>query len=141
MINLPAVKQKNKKRIGRGIGSGKGKTAARGTKGQKARGRIPATFIGALPLYRKLPLRRGKGNRRKVEKTLIVNLEQLVSLKAQSEVSAETLIKEGIISKKYQGSIKILGTTDLKNALIVKLPISKSAQAAIEKAGGKVING
>ncbi len=141
--NLLVVKQKNKKRVGRGLGSGKGKTAARGSKGQKARGKIPATFIGGgLPLYRKLPLRRGKGNPRRVEKTLAVNLEKLINLKAKTIVDVETLVKEGILSKNNsQDTIKILGTANLKNSLIVKLPTSQSAKTAIEKAGGQVING
>lgn len=59
---LTKIKTKDKKRLGRGIGSGKGKTAGRGTKGQKARGKIPQTFTGGLSLYKKLPLRRGYGN-------------------------------------------------------------------------------
>lgn len=141
--NLLAVQQKSKKRIGRGIGSGKGKTAARGSKGQKARGKIPATFIGGgLPLYRKLPLRRGKGNPRRAEKTLAVNLEKLINLKAKTIVNVETLVKEGILSKNNsKDSIKILGTANLKNSLIVKLPTSQSAKTAIEKAGGQVSNG
>lgn len=143
MINLPAIKQKNKKRVGRGLGSGKGKTAARGSKGQKARGKIPATFIGGgLPLYRKLPLRRGKGNPSKSEKTLVVSVEKLLNFKVKSVVDAETLAKEGIIPQKSSGrSIKILGTANLKNSLTVKLPTSKSAKASIERAGGEVVNG
>lgn len=61
---LPKLKNRGKKRLGRGLGSGKGKTAGRGTKGQKARGKIPVNFSGAgLALYKKLPLRRGKGNK------------------------------------------------------------------------------
>lgn len=59
---LMKVRAKSRKRLGRGLGSGKGKTAGRGTKGQKARGKIPATFVGSLPLYKKLPLKRGQGN-------------------------------------------------------------------------------
>lgn len=59
---LMKIKTKNRKRLGRGLGSGKGKTVGRGTKGQKARGKMPAGFVGNLPLYKKLPLRRGKGN-------------------------------------------------------------------------------
>lgn len=60
---MVSIKSKPKKRLGRGIGSGKGKTAGRGTKGQKARGKIPIGLGGGLPLYKKLPLRRGQGNR------------------------------------------------------------------------------
>lgn len=141
--NLVAIKQKNKKRVGRGLGSGRGKTASRGSKGQKARGKIPATFIGnSLALYRKLPLRRGSGNPSKQEKTTVVNLLKLVNLKAKTVVNSETLVKEGIIPARLsRRSIKILGRTDLKNPLIVKLATSRSAKEAIEKAGGEVING
>ncbi|QQG43635.1 MAG: 50S ribosomal protein L15 [Candidatus Daviesbacteria bacterium] len=143
MINLPKVKQKNKKRIGRGIGSGKGKTAARGSKGQKARGAVPATFVGGgLPLYRKLPLRRGKGNPQKKDKVLAIPLEKLLNFKSKSTVDVEALVKTGIIPQKSsERSIKILGTADLKNPLTVKLPTSQSAKEAIKKAGGEVING
>ena len=70
--------RKVSKRLGRGTGSGLGKTAGRGTKGQKARGKIPASFTGAgLPTFKKLPLRRGLGNRIVSIKPKVINLSKL----------------------------------------------------------------
>lgn len=80
---LIKVKTKNKKRLGRGIGSGKGKTAGRGTKGQKARGKIPAGFVGATPLYKKLPLRRGKGNPKLSKKEKAIKTREKLNRKAK----------------------------------------------------------
>lgn len=132
---------KLKKRIGRGIGSGKGKTAGRGTKGQKAKGKIPATFTGGLSLYRKLPLRRGKGNSKFLVKPKLVNLSKLSIFKAKTVVDITSLIDAKIISaKEAKKGVKVLGNGEIKNALTVKLPTSVSVREKIEKQGGKVIN-
>lgn len=125
-----------KKRLGRGIGSGKGKTAGRGTKGQKARGKISAQFIGGLALYKKLPLRKGLGNPspQKKSKPAIIKLDQLVKFKPRSvvDISSFPEAKKGV---------KILKNNDVKlPPLTVKLPVSKSVREAIERAGGKVAN-
>ena len=77
---------RHKKRLGRGIGSGKGKTAGRGTKGQKARGKIPATFVGSLPFYKKLPLRRGQGNPKLSDKLVPIKLSKLNVFKSKTVV-------------------------------------------------------
>ncbi len=138
---LNKVTTRSKKRVGRGIGSGRGKTAGRGTKGQKARGKVPATFSGAgLPLYKKLPYRRGLGNRQVSPKAQIVQLSQLVDLEKGTVITIESLIKAGILpANKAKRPVKILGQAELKVALDVQVPVSKSAQLAIEKAGGKVV--
>lgn len=133
------IKTKDKKRIGRGIGSGKGKTAGRGTKGQKARGKIPLTFTGGLSLYKKLPLRRGKGNPKLSTKMKIVSIDKLNVFKAKAAVDTEKLLEAKIISEKEaKGGVKILDSGELKKALTIKLPVSDSARKKIEKLGGKV---
>lgn len=137
---LTKVKIKLSKRVGRGLGSGKGKTAGRGTKGQKARGKVPVGFIGGtLPLYKKLPLKRGKGNSRISSKLVAVNLKSLSIFKAKEIVDEQKLLEKGLINKRAVNlGVKILGQGELKNALIVKLPVSISARDKILKARGKV---
>lgn len=138
--DLPKIKAKSKKRLGRGLGSGKGKTGGRGTKGQKARGKIPAGFIGGtLPLYKKLPLRRGQGNSRANIKPVVVNLSDLGNLKAKTVVDLKLLIDEKIISEKdLKKGVKVLGSGQIKSDLIFKVPVSASARKKIESVGGKI---
>lgn len=130
------------RRLGQGHGSGRGKTAGRGTKGQNARSRRALSFEGgALPLIKRLPFRRGKGRNASLKKdSLIVNIKVLNLLPAKSVVDIDTLIKHNIVvaadAKKF--GVKILGDGELKHALTVKLPISNSARKKIEKAGGTV---
>lgn len=136
---LLKVKTKSRKRVGRGLGSGKGKTAGRGTKGQKARGKIPATFTGSLSLYKKLPLKRGKGNPKSSRGYTLINLSKLNVFKAKEVVDISKLLEAKIISEREaRRGVKILGTGELKEALTVKLPISNSARERIEKSGGKI---
>lgn len=128
-----------KKRLGRGIGSGKGKTGGRGTKGQKARGKIPVSFTGNLPLYKKLPLRRGLGNPARSPKPRVISLLRLNEFPARATVDMESLVKMKIVTdKQIKDGVKILATGDLKKALTIKLPVSQSARQKIEAAGGKV---
>lgn len=135
------IKTKSRKRIGRGLGSGKGKTGGRGSKGQKARGKIPVGFTGSLPLYKKLPLRRGKGNPKISRKLKLISLSALNVFKSKSVVDIEELIKEKIISPKdSKKGVKILGNGEIHAALTVKLPVTNSAQKKIESKGGKVKN-
>lgn len=144
LAELGKIKSKSKKRVGRGIGSGKGKTTGRGTKGQKARGKIPAYFIGGLALYKKLPLRRGMGNPspRKREKPILIKLEKLISLKPKTVVDLQSLLENKIIKgTEVNKEMKILKSKDVKlPPLTVKLPVSRSVRDLIEKAGGKVEN-
>lgn len=130
--------KKRRKIIGRGSGSGHGKTATRGHKGQKARsgGHRPAWFEGGqMPLQRRLP-KTGFTNIFK-QKTSIINLEDLNIFEADSLITAEILKKKGLIKKNYP--LKILGRGELKKSLTVKVRLfSKSAKKKIEAVGGKV---
>lgn len=139
---LPKITTNKKKRLGRGIGSGVGKTAGRGTKGQKARGKIPAAQVGSgLILYKKLPFRRGWGNPKVSVKPTVVLTDELNQLKSKTIVSLNTLVTSGIISEKEtRGGVKILSGGEIKVALIVKLPISEKAKQLVEKAGGQVVS-
>lgn len=135
------LRTKTKKRLGRGLGSGKGKTGGRGTKGQKARGKIPATFIGGtLPLYKKLPLRRGKGNIKMGIKPKVINLSSLEVFKPNSTVDLEAIIAQGLVKQKdaLKYGVKILDEGNLEKPLKVKLPVSEKAKKKIEKAGGQI---
>lgn len=138
---LLKVTVRSKKRLGQGVGSGKGKTAGRGTKGQKARGKIPTGFTGSLPLYKKLPLRRGKGNPKLQAKFKVLNLNHLNNFKANSVVDIIKLLEAKIISEKEaKRGIKVLGNGEISAALTVNLQTSNAARIKIEKAGGKVGN-
>lgn len=141
MLNqLLKVKHRSKKRLGRGVGSGKGKTAARGTKGQKARGKIPATFTGSLSLYKKLPLKRGKGNPKRSQKPKAISLSVLNIFKTKEVIDLAKLLEAKIISEKEAKSgVKILGEGEVSKALTVKLKTSNVARQKIEKAGGEVV--
>ena len=133
---------KNRKRVGRGIAAGQGKTAGRGTKGQKARsgGSLPPYFEGGqLPLVRKLPFVRGVGFRDpwRVRFTP-VNVERLTVFPEGTEVTPEMLVEAGII-KRADELVAILGRGDLKYGLTVKAHrFSSSARDKIEAAGGVV---
>ena len=134
----PAMKKKTSNRVGRGIGSGNGKTSGRGQKGQKARsgGGVRRGFEGGqTPLYRRLP-KRGFNNIHALNYTE-VTLTMLNKSKA-TDVSAETLLEEGIIGKVNDG-IVILATGKLDKKLNVKAKrFTKAAQEKIEALGGKV---
>ena len=125
-------------RKGRGPGSGNGKTAGRGHKGQNARsggGVRPGFEGGQLPLYRRLP-KRGFKNKFAKEYT-IVNIETLDQFDNGTVIDSELLLKEGVISKLNDG-LKILGNGELTKNLTVKANIfSASAKEKIEAAGGK----
>lgn len=140
--NLPKTTEAKKKRLGQGHGSGRGKTAGRGTKGQKARNKIPLDFEGgALPLIKRLPFLRGKGkNKAFRKKRIIVNLKALNILKKDSVVDLETLIKNRIVREEdaRNRGVKILGDGEILNPLIIRLPISKRALKKVEKIGGKI---
>jgi large subunit ribosomal protein L15 len=128
---------KNRKRIGRGPGSGHGKTSTKGHKGQKARsgGSIKAGFEGGqMPLQRRLP-KRGFTPLTRVEYSL-VNLQQLDVFEAGSTVDAEALVSKGMI-KSSNVAVKILGNGDLTKSLkIFATKFSQSARDKIVAAGG-----
>ena len=141
-IRPDAGATKKRKRVGRGIAAGQGKTAGRGTKGQNARsggGVRPYFEGGQLPLVRKLPFVRGVGFRDpwRVRFTP-VNLDRLDAFEAGSEVTPAALAAAGII-KRSDELVAILGRGELANPLTVKAHrISTSAYAKIEAAGGTV---
>ncbi len=125
-----------RKRVGRGIAGKGGKTAGRGTKGQKARNTVPVGFEGGqLPLQQRLPKLRGFTNPFRVEYQAI-NLDTIAE-SGLSEVTPETLLDKGLVSK--GALVKILGRGELSGAVTVKAhAFSKSAEAAITAAGGSV---
>ena len=126
------------KRIGRGHGSGQGKTAGKGHKGQKARsgGSIRPGFEGGqMPLQRRIP-KRGFNNIF-AKNIVAINVSALEAFDNDAEVTAEALIEKGIINKAYDG-VKILGNGTLTKKLNVKVAAySESAKQKIESAGGK----
>ncbi len=130
--------RRNSKRIGRGQGSGNGKTSGKGNKGQNARsgGGVRLGFEGGqTPLFRRLP-KRGFTNFTRKEYA-IVNVDALNAFEKGSEVTPELLIEAGLVTKELNG-VKILGAGELNVALTVKAhKFSESAKEAIEKAGGK----
>lgn len=134
--------KKKRKRVGRGMASGKGKTSGRGMKGQGARsggGKGPYFEGGQLPLVRRLPFKRGFNNIHRIEYKP-VNLDRLQEKfgKSKQEVTPETLVEAGII-KRSDKAVAILGRGEITSALTVKAHrFSKSAQEKIEAAGGAV---
>ncbi|MDE5415778.1 MAG: 50S ribosomal protein L15 [Bacillaceae bacterium] len=130
--------RKVRNRVGRGIGSGNGKTAGRGHKGQNSRsggGVRPGFEGGQNPIFRRLP-KRGFTNPTRKEFT-IVNLETLNRFDAGTEVTPELLIETGVV-KNVKDGIKILGNGKLEKQLTVKAnKFSATAVEAIEAAGGK----
>ena len=141
--NTTQVKIK-KMRVGRGIGSGKGKTSGRGMKGQKSRSGVAIKSFegGQKPLFRRLP-KRGF-NPIKKEKIAIINLSKIQSLLDAKRINSETKIdldllkKTNIISKSYK-KIKILGSGEIKDKIDVNVDFfSKSAEEKLKKIGGSI---
>ena len=145
-LNSLYYKIKSKKiRVGRGIGSGKGKTCGRGNKGQKSRRGVSIKSFegGQMPLYRRLP-KRGF-NPIKKEKIGLVNLDKLQKLYDSKIISNDTIVniselkKIKLLNKKHT-KIKILGNGSLKNKLKLEVNfISKTAKKKVEDVGGSVI--
>ena len=139
--NLKPAKgsNKRKKRLGRGIGSGLGKTAGKGHKGQHARkgGKVRPGFEGGqMPLYRRLP-KRGFKNPFRVEYNAI-NLSELNGFDNGATVTPELLAEKGMLRHKGW-PVKLLGKGKLERKLTVRVhKLSRTAQAAVEQAGGKV---
>jgi large subunit ribosomal protein L15 len=131
--------KKNRKRIGRGAGSGHGKTSTRGHKGQLARsgnGKKPGFEGGQLVLYRRLPKRGFNATFKKSYS--IVNLNQIANTK-ETEIDPQKALRIRLISRLKDG-FKILGDGNLKKAVQIKAhAFSKSAKEKIEKAGGKAV--
>jgi large subunit ribosomal protein L15 len=140
---LPKLVKRNAKRVGRGIGSGKGgHTTGRGQKGQKARTSIPQVFEGTKikkSFIKRLPLLRGRGKLKPWgNKSVVVNLGQLAEWPKTMPVTGENLLKKGVLKDYHGEKVKILANGDIKQALEIKVSVSKSAGEKIVKAGGKI---
>jgi len=143
-ISDNAGAKKARIRVGRGIGSGKGKTGGRGVKGQKARTGVAVKGFegGQMPLYRRLP-KRGFWNpfAKDFNEVNLGRIQEAVEAKkldASTPVTVESLVAAGVVSKPRDG-VKILGSGELKAKLAFEVAgASKSARAAIEAAGGTV---
>jgi large subunit ribosomal protein L15 len=136
---------KAERRVGRGHGSGRGKTAGRGTKGQKARtgGTIHRAFSGGQTrLSKRLPFLRGIGNSNSAFRKdyAIVNISDLAQYEAGTEITPALLAESGLMSnRESKGLVKILGDGEIDRALTVRAhKFSESARAKIEAAGGSV---
>ena len=136
--------RKNRMRVGRGIGSGKGKTAGRGVKGQKSRSGVAIKGFegGQMPIHMRLPKRGfNKPNRLKFAEINIGRLQQAVDagkLDAKATVTAEVLVEAGVIRRVLDG-VRVLGKGEIKAGLTLEVAgATAGAIAAIEKAGGKV---
>ncbi len=135
---------KDRIRVGRGIGSGKGKTGGRGVKGQKARAGVAVKGFegGQMPLHRRLPKRGfNKPNARELNEVNVGRIQEAVAagkLDQSAPITVEALVAAGVVSKPRDG-VKILGVGELSAKLAFQVAgASKSAVAAIEKAGGSV---
>ena len=135
---------RNKKRLGRGIGSSKGKTSGRGHKGQKSRSGVAIKSFegGQMPLYRRLPKRGFK--RIKNKRIALINLSRIQEIINKNKISLNTKInlqnlqKTNLINNKYK-KLKLLGSGDIKEKFDFEVDfISESAKEKIEKSGGKV---
>lgn len=137
-----------RKRVGRGTGSGHGKTSGRGTKGQKARrrGEVNITFEGGQTRFaQRMPYRRGFRNALFKKRYTVIDLDFLELVEAGSEVTLESLAAARIVKPHYAGNgpymgLKVLGSGELTKALTVRaVKFSASAKARIEALGGTVV--
>ena len=144
-LNSTLKVKRNKLRVGRGIGSGKGKTSGRGVKGQKSRSGVAIKSFegGQMPLYRRLP-KRGFNpiKKNKIAKINVEKLQMLFEKKiinSEEKINLANLIKKNIVNKKYN-KIKILGMGDITTQLDIEADFSsKVAKEKIEKNGGKLL--
>lgn len=131
--------RKNRKRLGRGVASGWGKTAGRGSKGQNARsggGVRPGYEGGQMPIHRRLPKRGFKNPFKKV--FAIINVQDLNRFDSDMVVDEAALVKSGLVKGDRDG-IKLLGKGDINIPLTLKIDkVSESARQKIESAGGKI---
>ena len=142
---IKAKPSKSKKRVGRGIGSGKGKTSGRGHKGQKSRSGVAIKSFegGQMPLYRRLPKRGFKSMKNKktcaiINLSIIQNILDSKKIPTDSKINLDTLKKIKRVGNKYN-KLKLLGSGNIKEKINFELnSISKSAKEKIEKLGGKV---
>lgn len=142
LSNLPKTTEKNKKRLGRGAGSGKGAKSGRGTtRHQKAREKIPLHFEGGQGRFvKKFPLLRGKGRNKSVRAIqFAISLTDLNTFNDGDTVTVDSLIEKKVVHPKYkENGIKVLSNGSLEKKLTVSLVVSQAAREAIEKMGGEV---
>ena len=147
LSHLPKITKTGNKRVGRGIGSGKGgHTSGRGQKGQKARNKLPIYFMGSAAgagFIKRLPYLRGKGKFKSHSgKRYPVNVELLTVLPKDTTVTVESLIAAKLVPETTkQSGVKILGGGTMTVALTVAVPVSQGARNKIEKAGGVIVDG
>jgi len=143
---LSSKNSKSKKRLGRGIGSTKGKTSGRGHKGQKSRSGVAIKSFegGQMPLYRRLPKRGFKSTNNKKKEIALINISKLQDIISKeksilnNKINLINLKKIKKINNKYK-KLKLLGSGDVKDKFDVEVNfISKSAKEKIEKFGGKI---
>ncbi len=148
MLNSLKKIKREKIRVGRGIGSGKGKTSGRGIKGQKSRSGVSIKSFegGQMPLYRRLPKRGfkviGKKTTGSINLSKIQSFIQAKKIKTSEKIDLALLKKLNIIKKKYK-KIKVLGQGEIKEKLIIEVDyLSNSAKDKLEKSGSniKIIN-
>lgn len=140
--SLVKITKRRQKRLGQGYGSGRGKTAGRGTKGQKARSSIPLWFEGGgQSLIKRLPFLRGKGKNKVFrEKSVVLKLSELNKFKKGAVVDIKALVSNRLIEEKYaKNKVKILADGKINVPLTIKVSLSKGAKEKIEKSGGKII--
>ena len=146
-LNNRSKIKKSKIRVGRGIGSGKGKTSGRGVKGQKSRSGVAIKSFegGQMPLYRRLP-KRGFNSIKSKEKTAVINLSKIQSLidkniiKSNEKIDIK-LLKSNKLIKKNVTKFKILGAGEIKNKIILDTSLlSKSAKDKLLKSGSEFIS-
>ena len=145
-LNTTGKVTKKKLRVGRGIGSGKGKTSGRGVKGQKSRSgvAIKAFEGGQMPLYRRLPKRGFNAIKRYQAIIAIMNLEKIQTFITEKTINSSDVINMALLKKlklinKNSEKLKILGTGEIKDKVNIEADlISKSAVEKLEKAGGTI---
>ena len=144
LLNSLVKNNRKKIRVGRGIGSGKGKTSSRGHKGQKSRSGVAIKSFegGQMPLYRRLPKRGFKSLQKK--ETAILNLSKIQKIidkkinEVKNNLDIKLLKEKKLVSKKFK-KLKILGTGDIQNSIQITAHFaSKQALKKIEKVGGKI---
>ena len=143
-LNNRTKMNKSKMRVGRGIGSGKGKTSGRGVKGQKSRSGVAIKSFegGQMPLYRRLP-KRGF-NQLKRKKIAILNLEKIQFYIDKKKIKTNEILNSSLLKKlnlinKNSNNLKILGTGEIKDKINIEADLaSKSAVEKLEKVGGSI---
>lgn len=141
LSSLPKIVKKSKKRVGRGLASGKGRKSGRGTKRhQKAREAIPIHFEGGQGrMVKKFPLLRGKGRNKPIRpKPVVIPVRKLNIFKDGEVIDEASLVKRGVIKEKdLKFGVKILSDGQLKKRVIVKVPMSKRVREMVENLNKK----